>query len=164
MVLDSVEEGSGLHPIIILGHGASPPRGASPDESRIGLGPPCRGNVLHHDGAGTPVLLRLASARSRDRPPRATARRDLLRLRKIGVCGITQRGACQRHITLIPLHVRPLIDGHGEMAGTEQSSFIASRHAVQRVRVEMRIRREPVRGRDSRRRAYRSDRRFWSGE
>ncbi len=53
-----------------------------------------------------------------DREP--DAGRDLLRAQEIFMRGVFERAAFERHQTLIAVHVAALIDGHRQMAATEQ--------------------------------------------
>ena len=53
-----------------------------------------------------------------DRKPHA--RRNLLRARKVFVRGLLEIAAFERDKPLVAAHLRTLVDGHGEMAVTEQ--------------------------------------------
>ena len=57
-----------------------------------------------------------------DREPHP--RRDLLGAQEIFVRGVFQRAAVERHQALVAAHVRPLVDGHGEMALAEQRAGV----------------------------------------
>ena len=93
----------------------------SPSPGRSGIGvPPCGG----HDTA--PARRRRASAGAgrhgavNSATARRTSGRDLLGLLEIGVRDILEAVALERDDALVALHVRALVDGHGEMALAEQ--------------------------------------------
>ena len=100
---------------------------------------------LHQQAAGAPAMLRLVAIAAApflaDREPHL--RRNLLRTQKIFVCGVLEAATLQRHQPLIAAHVRALIDGHGEMAMTEQRAGI--RCLAEPRLVEPRIGAQPVR-------------------
>ena len=76
-----------------------------------------------------------------DREPHP--RRDLFRAQKIFMRGVFQIAALERHQPLIAAHVRPLVDGHGEMALAQQRAGIQARREPRRI--EARIGAQPVR-------------------
>ncbi len=67
------------------------------------------------------MLAALAAAKLlADRDPHP--RRNLLRAQEIFMGGIFQPAAVERDQALIAAHVRPLVDGHGEMTLAEQAA------------------------------------------
>ncbi len=76
--------------------------------------PPARQRCLAPPSAGTQFL--------GDRE--AHARRNLLGAQEVFVRGVFQRAAVERHQALVAADVRPLVDGHGEMALAEQRAGV----------------------------------------
>ena len=75
---------------------------------------------LQHDAAGAPAVAGAAFGRAQFLGDgEADARRDLLGAQEVFVRGVFQRAAVERHQALVAAHVRPLVDGHGEMAPAE---------------------------------------------
>src|SRR5262245_31766654 len=95
--------------------------------------------MLDHDGAGAPVLLWRAPAPDERSGRHVQARRDLLGLGKIGMRGLCQRRVGQWHDALIALHVRTLVNRHGEVTATEEGAFAAPKYGTYLLRIEMRI-------------------------
>ena len=69
--------------------------------------------------------------------------RNLLRAQKIFMRGVFQAAAFERHQALVSAHVRPLIDGHREMALAEQRAGVLT--GLEPLRVEARIGAQAIR-------------------
>src|SRR6516164_8777083 len=78
---------------------------------------------LEQDAAGAPMPTRTVFSGAEffcHRKP--YARRDLFRAREIFMRGLFKVAACERHQTLITIHFRTAIDGHGKVTSAEQLS------------------------------------------
>ena len=93
---------------------------------QIGLSRPLRrlGEKLQQHSAGAPAVLRAFAAAPflADRKPHSG--RNLFRAQKIFMRGVLESAAFERHQPLIAAHVRPLVDGHGEMAFPQQRAGV----------------------------------------
>src|SRR3990170_3292194 len=111
VVLDRLGKSLGARPVL-LGEGRLPPNRAAA----------LAGELLHEKPSGAPgpgPAARLAGA-IMPRHGKLDEGGELLGLSEIGIGGLGQAIALERHHALIALGLEPAVDGHGEMAVTEQ--------------------------------------------
>ena len=122
-IVDGVDQRAAFDPGLVLRQHVRRGAGRRVAGMQIGL-PRALGRSrqeLQQDAAGAPMPARAVLAGAKlfgDGKPHA--RRNLLRAGKIFMRGLFEVAAFERHEPLVAAHLRALVDGHGEMAVTEQ--------------------------------------------